>query len=463
MGMKINLFTALIFGAALGIMTLVNSIILSYRASQELYTNFNRIEHTHQVMDKLKFTVLKLHECEGNVRGYALSGNLDFLLNYQESVDSIRKELINLKNLTADNNPQQRKIDSLNLLIEKRIQMFVLSIEAAQPGTADLALMRAMINESRILTNQIVALKNRIQYAEQQKLFDRQQRAYKKIKFTNVAIAISGLITLMLSGLILVTIFRYIQQRRQRILELQQIDENKNRFFSIISHDLRGPVNNTLMLIQMMASEQNPPSAEESRQMMQMLESSAQKTSNLLESLLTWAKLQMNRIESKPVQLDMAKLTEDTISVMQPSADMKRINLVNRVPANVFAYADKQMITSVLRNLISNAVKFTPEDGEVTVFAKRQHSWVELSVQDKGVGITPETLPKIFSLNTKHTTRGTNNEEGSGLGLVLCREFVEKNGGHIWAESTPHKGSTFTVQLPAGNQPAVASKKAVVT
>jgi signal transduction histidine kinase len=170
-------------------------------------------------------------------------------------------------------------------------------------------------------------------------------------------------------------------------------------------------------------------------------------TRTLLNNLLDWTLLQMDKLNLQAAKINLFRLVEENIQLLG-SVQEKKIEMINEVPSNAIGFADSNTINLVIRNLMTNAIKFTNDGGRVLIAAKEQgREWV-VSVSDNGVGIKPEVLNILFDKTAPYTTRGTANEKGTGLGLILCKEFVEKNGGRIWVESEEDKGSTFYFTLP---------------
>ena len=169
---------------------------------------------------------------------------------------------------------------------------------------------------------------------------------------------------------------------------------------------------------------------------------------DLLTNLLEWSRSQTGKIEFKPEYFELVGFIEETIPVFVDIAKQKSIIIKRSLPYNILGFADKHMISTVLRNLIFNAIKFTKTGGEIIVSAQREQNDVIVSVKDNGVGITKERLDKLFRIDESESTPGTNNEQGTGLGLILCKEFVEKHGGRIWVESEENKGTVFSFTLP---------------
>lgn len=230
--------------------------------------------------------------------------------------------------------------------------------------------------------------------------------------------------------------------------ELGQLNNVKDRFFSIISHDLRNNLTTMKLYFDLVG---NPEyvADEENAELTKQISSSVENTIDLLENLLVWAQAQIKGVEFNPNHLDVLALVQDNINLLNGTAHHKNIALVNQVQPGLSVFADADMINLVVRNLISNAIKFTYSRGEVHISATQQEHMVSLAISDNGMGVSKEAMEKMFVKTQNPTTLGTGNEKGTGLGLLLCKEFVERNGGEISVESEEGKGSTFTVTLPA--------------
>lgn len=244
-------------------------------------------------------------------------------------------------------------------------------------------------------------------------------------------------------------------QRQKKELEelngkLEESNATKDKFFSIIAHDMKNIFNSLIGGSQILAGSVNTLSKEKIEMFAEEMFSSAQTAYELLENLLNWARMQKGSIEFKQETFDLSDLVSNNIINYQNNADMKKIHLFHSVEPGTLAYADPNMINTILRNLISNALKFTDIGGEVRISAKTMGQIIDVSVSDTGVGISEENAKKLFRIDSKFRTTGTAGEKGSGLGLSLCREFVDNNNGKIWVESIIGKGTTFWFTLPRG-------------
>jgi len=222
----------------------------------------------------------------------------------------------------------------------------------------------------------------------------------------------------------------------------------KDRFFSIIAHDLRSPFSTIVSFLKLVDQRADQYSKEDILELTQELRAKADTTMALLENLLQWSRAQTGGIVFEPVDIDTETLFSTVMDVMQTAALMKHISVTLKLEPQLTFTGDPNMLATVLRNLISNAIKFTHPKGTVEVSAHRLGEEIEIIVSDNGVGMSAKTRDKIFRLDTKMTTDGTAQERGSGLGLILCMEFIHQHGGRIWAESEKDRGSRFIIRLP---------------
>ena len=231
----------------------------------------------------------------------------------------------------------------------------------------------------------------------------------------------------------------------EKTQQLTQLDTLKNRLFSIISHDLRTPIYSLRNLFGNVQQYDLP--GDEIKLLVPDIINDLNYTTSLMENLLQWAKSQMQGDSINPQLIDIAIMVNEVQQLLRLQAENKQVYVNSKIDPSIYIYADKEMINLVLRNLISNAIKFTPNLGKVYVGASVKNDIVEIFVKDTGTGISNENIKHLFS-NNYFTTNGTANESGTGLGLMLCKEFLAKNGGEIFVESEVGKGSKFTFTLP---------------
>ncbi len=230
--------------------------------------------------------------------------------------------------------------------------------------------------------------------------------------------------------------------------ELHNLNVTKDKFFSIISHDLKNPFNSIMSFSKMLMDDFENLTDEERKTALSEINKAAINSSNLLDNLLSWSLSQRGLIPIMPEKINMKELVNKTIELLNVSAKNKNIEIISLIKSDFYAYADENTVSTVLRNLISNAVKFTGKGGRVTIDVKTDGNYLQIEVSDSGVGIPAEKLKHLFDLNAPNSIDGTSGEKGTGVGLILCKEFVRKNGGKIWAESKVDIGSTFKFTLP---------------
>ncbi|MFN7313732.1 MAG: tetratricopeptide repeat protein [Bacteroidota bacterium] len=229
--------------------------------------------------------------------------------------------------------------------------------------------------------------------------------------------------------------------------ELGQLNQIKDRFFSIISHDLRNSLTTMKLYFDLISNKTYKPETNH-EELTKQISSSVENTIDLLENLLVWAKAQIKGIDFNPKVLQVSDIVQKNVNLLNGSAHQKNIRLENITDEDLYVFADEDMFHLVVRNLLANAIKFTNTGGNVTIHTEENPTHVTVHVTDSGVGIGKESLEKLFTKTQNPSTLGTGNEKGTGLGLMLCKEFVLKNNGQIHVESIQGQGSTFSVSLP---------------
>jgi signal transduction histidine kinase len=275
------------------------------------------------------------------------------------------------------------------------------------------------------------------------------QFAYFESKVLVVLLSgfIISLLLFSLSLSLINTRFR-AQQIKESEIKLRELNATKDKFFSIISHDLKSPFSSVIGFSKLLMEQIKNKDIEGIEKHANFVLKSSNKAMDLLLNLMEWTRSQTGRMEFKPVYFDLVLSINKIILLYVDIAGQKSITIKHILPQKASVYADNAMISTVLRNLISNAVKFTMPGGEIIVSAMEKQNEIIFSVSDNGVGISEKSIKKLFRIDQSYSTAGTKEETGTGLGLILCKEFVEKHNGKIWVESEEKKGSTFYFTLP---------------
>jgi len=240
-----------------------------------------------------------------------------------------------------------------------------------------------------------------------------------------------------------------VQEIKLKNEELQKLNAEKDKFFSIIAHDLRSPFNGFLGLTQIMVEELSSLSREELQDIAVSLQNSATNLFRLLENLLEWARIKQGLIPFNPEIVQLFIVVDKSTAIMVEPAKNKGIEIANDIPKGLEVFADSNILQTIIRNLISNAVKFTHKGGKISISAKfTVDKSIEISVKDNGIGMSPKMIDHLFRLDIQTGRKGTEGESSSGLGLLLCKEFIEKHGGKLWIESEEGKGSVFYFTIP---------------
>jgi signal transduction histidine kinase len=249
---------------------------------------------------------------------------------------------------------------------------------------------------------------------------------------------------------------RKVQMRTSELeiyaAELKELNATKDKFFGIIAHDLKNPLSSLIGASELLINYANQLDKDNILNISMLLHGSAQQGYALLENLLEWSMTQTGKLEFLTQKMTLNEVIKDTIAIFKTQATNKNVDLLCKINGILEAEFDKNLISSVLRNLLSNAIKFTPKNGKVYVLAHKMNDHIEICIKDTGIGLPENIGNNIFRIDVKYTREGTEQEKGTGLGLLLCREFVERHGGKIWVESKLGEGSEFKFTIPVKTQ-----------
>lgn len=379
--------------------------------------------------------------------------------NYQRSVANLQLALTHAKE--AQHHQAMRTSNEYLAYCYKALGDYRLALRYQEDYNALADLIQQEMNEQKLIEsqNQYILQKHEEEIAGLEQIRKQKEAELaEQQRIQRYLFMIVGL--LMIIGLLVW--WMYTQKRKSnRELQaahavvtsqneqLQELNATKDKFFSIISHDVKGPLNSLTSFSGMLVNHFDALSKEEIQMLAQDSDKSLKNLFAMLENLLEWARSQTGNISLKPEPLNLHDLLIENKSLLEPQAANKRITILHEVSEPVMVNADRNSITTVIRNLLSNAIKFTPAGGLVTLEAHASKGEARVSIRDTGVGMRKEIVDKLFRIDTKHSTKGTANEKGTGLGLILCKEFVEKNSGKISVTSEEGKGSVFYFTLPS--------------
>jgi len=231
-------------------------------------------------------------------------------------------------------------------------------------------------------------------------------------------------------------------------VRLKELNATKDKFFSIIGHDLRNPFNAIIGFSNLLTDQIKEKDYEGIEEYANIIQTSSVRAMSLLSDLLEWSQIQTGKMTFSPITFDLAKLVNEVLELANYNAHQKKITFINELPHTVIVFADISMIGTILRNLISNAIKFSNLNGQVVISVNQRPTELIVKILDNGIGIKEETIGKLFRIDEAYSTPGTLKETGTGLGLLLCKELVQKHGGEIWVESKFGSGSTFFFTIP---------------
>lgn len=239
---------------------------------------------------------------------------------------------------------------------------------------------------------------------------------------------------------------------RENEQALRVANVTKDKFFSILAHDLKSPLNIVVGYLSQLLTNDSKLAEESKKQYLQNSYEASKRLYQLLEDLLDWSRIQLGKIQCEPEPIDIAVIAQEVLDLLTDPAEKKAITLHTNIPEQTMVFADERMITLIIRNLVANAIKFTSSGGTIELSSKAIGKDEVITVEDTGIGMSQENIEKLFRVDIVYSTPGTAKEQGTGLGLILCKEFIEQNGGKIWVESEVGKGSRFTFTIPHSHE-----------
>lgn len=434
----------------------VNGISICYAKLGEIYELKGNIKQAMQndykmlaiadSVDNLQNKASALYHVS---HAYYIAGRLNESLKYAQKSISISNKK-NYKNLCLKNNQLLGDIYKKSGNYKKALAHYQISYQYKDSIFDE--------EKSRQITQMEIFYKTGQKEQENLALKKEQEKQAAQLVADKSTIRLQNTIVIATIILLLVVLgFTIIVNRDKQ--ELKAANTTINKLFSIIGHDLRGPLGNFKGLIDLLLMEGGNNDPERINSLLKLMQKSASSNYDLLENLLSWSRTERGNVVLQPEKLNLRLVTEIIVEHYDYVAVTKSIDLITEVDKNIYVFADEKMLQTILRNLVSNALKFTDKNGRVVVCCKRKEisqkktnlqvkPFIEICVSDTGSGMSPEVMTKIFNENEFYSSKGTENEKGTGLGLKLCKEFVEKHGGKLHVESELDKGSRFIFTIP---------------
>ncbi len=408
--------------------------------------------------------VTRLYETVEEIRLKLRSANIaqrDFIQTrdsfhynlYNDYKKSLFKNLEVIYNLKYENYILKNNIDSLNLLVRQDISILDTTITTSADNKS-LPKKKRLYTRATLTYFKIRDVASGMETRLEEKLETFREKTEKRAKEIVVALVAGYFVAIVLLLITLCSLIIHIKKREKAEMEvskqalvLSQLNATKDKFFSLIAHDLRNPFHNIQGLSELILSEMQNKRYENIAEYVDYIRQSSTKTFELLENLLEWAKIQTGKLEANPEKFLILDIIKDNASLLNEMANKKNIEILIDEKTDPEVYADKNMIKTIIRNLITNAIKFTPSKGKIIINIDEENEFIKVSIKDTGIGIKQEDMPKLFKIDTIITTKDSE-IKGSGLGLILCKELIEINKGEIFVESEAGKGSTFCFTIP---------------
>ncbi len=434
------------------------ALTLQARRREKDYIMRKRDEYVQNVIDivnKIKSDLKYLNLPQDDKdKMYVLAD--EYLKSFQEFV-KINKEMRNIE--IKMNDLEKNMIIQINLIVKKAtdesnsyqsiiVPLFVISIIFS---------LVISIFFARSITNPLVRLKQATI-----KLASGDYRIKVKVESEDEIGDLANFFNKMVENISAAneTIMNQQQKLHAQYNELKEINAMKDKFFSIIAHDLKNPMSAFMGVSSFLAQTFHELSQEELKEFLDDVNNSAKQLYELLENLLMWSRSQRGLIHYHPANQNLRQILNNNIDLIKMNADNKKISLSYDIDGDYEVYADANMLNTIIRNLCTNAIKFTHEGGSVKIICRNNNDgFCQISVKDTGVGIPEENLKNLFNLQNSISTTGTKQESGTGLGLILCHEFVQRHGGKIWVESTVGVGTTFHFTIPLANKDILIGAK----
>ena len=445
-------------GFLLTIATFIGNILLTGDLTSNLRTNVDRVEKIYGEMAMLSRIESDLSLAENTLKNYFISKQSIYLRSHDRAITRLEKEINSLINETNGGSISPQSLLLLTEHLKERKKIFaktkalVLSKEENQVQVA-----RELLSQGSDKTLEVRDLLQQLANELQVSLQVNRRYIDRSISYGSYTNYLAICIAVVVAFFATVSITQDFLRQKEIERILRQLNDDKTKLFSILGHDLRSPLSGLNAVIYILKNHLDTLSNKEIREYIDSLEQTSLNYGKLLEDVLTWSRLQLNKIPINPQPIEIKNIGQEVLDLYIDQLAEKQITVRNLVPSSLVLQMDRAMLQTVLRNLISNALKFTNHNGEIKLMYREDAENHYVDVVDNGVGMNIGIVKTLFT-NSTISMAGTDNEVGTGLGLSICKEFLSKQGGNIIVSSEEGKGSTFSIQFPKDLNPRLGKK-----
>ena len=455
MNKKNSRIISVFFITSILIFLVTGGVVISF--SQKIIRKNQEISYVGRLYEIFEEIRITLRSTIISQRNYIITNNKEHYQEYNVNKKHLKDELKKLNRIESKGFINVRELEQLDSMIDSKLRTLDFMIEYKNQDKA--APMDQMIEEkSNPIFENIQKIASNIENSLERIISEFRDSSQKDAKITTISIYSGYSIAFVLLFISFFSLQTQIKQRRQAEHELvlksatlAETNVEKDKFYSILAHDLKNPLGALAGLTEFLDEAIAIKDIEHIREISTMIKKASQKTYYLLENLLDWAMIQTGRLTPSFAIFDVFKMIEDTYELVYPQIVQKKLNVT--LPKNVFAvvYADENMVKTAFRNILSNAVKFTPENGQIIIDLKTEVNNVIITITDTGCGMKQEEIPLLFRIDKDNRLIGDGYNKGTGLGLILTKELMKRNNGDIHVESEYGKGSTFMLVVPKAN------------
>ncbi len=420
---------------------IISNLILSFYNINRLHDEDYWLMHADKVKIELKNVYIDILEAESSVRGYTITGDNNFIQRYKKTVPSLNGHITKLKNLTSDNPTQQKNISVLKNEIDGRVGYLDQLIKTRQAEGNTFTMPLSIVGKGRATMDKISQMIDTMNFQEDNLLIMREQATIKSYSILYITTLVADILDLLFIVFIFITVRNELERR-------EALERNKDQFIALASHELKTPVTSLKVYTQLLGQEAKKVNYKMGSQLLPKMEVQINKLTNLVNDFLDLSRIQTGKLKYRQEWFSINNLVKDVTESIQQVYHEYKIIIKGTTRKKI--YADKERISQVIINLLTNAVKYSPNKKRIIVRLKDMKNAVQVSVQDFGMGIPKKEQVKIFDrfYQAKRKDKNTMTYPGLGIGLFISREIVKKHNGTLRVDSIERKGTTFSLTLP---------------